>query len=705
MTNPNTAPSAAQPYAIDGVVYAIARKDQREAYVMFDTPAQANGFVEYMRRFIEKPEVASRDAGGAASGGQGEPQKYDDVLVPFVAAMRKELHANTRKGDRPGWLTMDANTALLEVYWHAAKLSAAVKNNDGPAIQEHSADVANMAMMVLDICGGLAWVDVEPVNCGCGVTCEDRMHACRYRIVGTGGAADRSSIQGAPTPPTDKELLDLAEDCNFSVWNRELYLKVVRAALGWRPKTAALSAAPPSPHPDHTGSEAVAPEAKPNWNERSHLAHCFQGEFLHSCKYGDDECPAAPPAPPAPLSAPTAPADHGAAEPVARDLNDTDMDAVLVLIDKLNAGDLGFHGFCDAIIALAAHDRLTRGAPADLSDDMILHRWDTHVGLSGVLDADKLAFARAVLYEARRAPPPPHPGHTGGEAVAPEAKADRAVFEQWYDAQPDGKLSPWDVWQSAIQHAIKSGHACTFALDNGGNLYRRYKEPQCAPPAPPAPPDRAQRSGVSADPLPLTDTYVQPVPDKCDRITWRGQYYHLPVSSQSQPLVDPQAVTIFNALDEAAQTILGEETRNNVREWLRRAWHHNVCPAIAASPQHQVKKGESSSLFQCQVCGCAENTALASQGCDGYAIKFFDWTGIEDRKGKKLCSVCAPMKYSDGAPTAYGKWHDRFTRTFLPLGMFVTNDKGNLAHRETGDENYRGYALVGAAAQSQEGGK
>ena len=76
----------------------------------------------------------------------------------------------------------------------------------------------------------------------------------------------------------------------------------------------------------------------------------------------------------------------------------------------------------------------------------------------------------------------------GGEAVAPEAKADRAVFEQWYDAQPDGKLSPWDVWQSAIQHAIKSGHACTFALDNGGNLYRRYKEPQCAPPAPPAPP-------------------------------------------------------------------------------------------------------------------------------------------------------------------------------------------------------------------------
>ena len=44
------------------------------------------------------------------------------------------------------------------------------------------------------------------------------------------------------------------------------------------------------------------------------------------------------------------------------------------------------------------------------------------------------------------------------------------------------------------------------------------------------------------------------------------------------------------------------------------------------------------SLFQCQHCGCRENTALAAQGCDGYAESFFDWTGLEDRKGKKLCS-------------------------------------------------------------------
>jgi hypothetical protein len=29
---------------------------------------------------------------------------------------------------------------------------------------------------------------------------------------------------------------------------------------------------------------------------------------------------------------------------------------------------------------------------------------------------------------------------------------------------------------------------------------------------------------------PLTSTYVQTVPDKCDRIVWRNHYYHLPIN-------------------------------------------------------------------------------------------------------------------------------------------------------------------------------
>ena len=26
---------------------------------------------------------------------------------------------------------------------------------------------------------------------------------------------------------------------------------------------------------------------------------------------------------------------------------------------------------------------------------------------------------------------------------------DREAFEEWYDAQPDGRIQPWDVWQAA----------------------------------------------------------------------------------------------------------------------------------------------------------------------------------------------------------------------------------------------------------------
>ena len=100
------------------------------------------------------------------------------------------------------------------------------------------------------------------------------------------------------------------------------------------------------------------------------------------------------------------------------------------------------------------------------------------------------------------------------------------------------------------------------------------------------------------------------------------------------------------------------------------------------------------SLFQCGHCGCCENTALA-QGCDGYAETFFDWTGFEDRRGKKLCSACAPTKYSDGTPTEFGAWHGRFPRTFLPAGEFQTCRKdGNLERIVDGDQDFRKYALT-----------
>jgi hypothetical protein len=84
-----------------------------------------------------------------------QAQKYDDTLLPFVALMRRELHANAGKGDRPGWLAMSSDTCLLEIIYHFGKLQASVKRGDGDGMAEYAADVANMCMMLLDICGAI----------------------------------------------------------------------------------------------------------------------------------------------------------------------------------------------------------------------------------------------------------------------------------------------------------------------------------------------------------------------------------------------------------------------------------------------------------------------------------------------------------------------------------------------------------------------
>lgn len=102
------------------------------------------------------------------------------------------------------------------------------------------------------------------------------------------------------------------------------------------------------------------------------------------------------------------------------------------------------------------------------------------------------------------------------------------------------------------------------------------------------------------------------------------------------------------------------------------------------------------SLFQCDNCGCCENTALSSQGCNGFFEKLFDWSYAPERKGMRLCSACAPVKYRDGTSTEFGEWHRVFHRVYLPKGMFVTNSVGNLAHRDTGDEDYMKYAKEAA---------
>lgn len=81
--------------------------------------------------------------------------KYAEVLRPFVALMEKELHANSHKGDREGWLQMTEEQALGEIEYHVSKLSKAMTDMNPDGIREYAADVANLCMMLLDIGGSL----------------------------------------------------------------------------------------------------------------------------------------------------------------------------------------------------------------------------------------------------------------------------------------------------------------------------------------------------------------------------------------------------------------------------------------------------------------------------------------------------------------------------------------------------------------------
>ena len=77
------------------------------------------------------------------------------------------------------------------------------------------------------------------------------------------------------------------------------------------------------------------------------------------------------------------------------------------------------------------------------------------------------------------------------------------------------------------------------------------------------------------------------------------------------------------------------------------------------------------SIFQCDQCGCAENTALSDGGYLGGRLE------PEAAKGRGLepkghyCSFCWS-----------GTWHGKFERKFYPLGTMETDRQGNLKAKE-----------------------
>lgn len=81
------------------------------------------------------------------------------------------------------------------------------------------------------------------------------------------------------------------------------------------------------------------------------------------------------------------------------------------------------------------------------------------------------------------------------------------------------------------------------------------------------------------------------------------------------------------------------------------------------------------SLFQCEECGCRENTACC-----------LFWTSYLSDDGRALCSVC---------DTRIGEWHNRFPRMFLPKDEFKTNGEGNLEHIETGRTDLELFEIKG----------
>jgi len=124
------------------------------------------------------------------------------------------------------------------------------------------------------------------------------------------------------------------------------------------------------------------------------------------------------------------------------------------------------------------------------------------------------------------------------------------------------------------------------------------------------------------------------------------------------------------------------------------------------------------SVFQCSICGCAENTAL-TRGFGGL------WLVKRDSKAYKsyrkllglkegepygsYCSMCSPIWYdkdgkhgigpipeeakSDDRWEAIGMWHKRFKRSFYLKGTMFTDRDGNLAHKETKETDLAKYSL------------
>lgn len=74
---------------------------------------------------------------------------YEEEISQFSRLMVREMEANSNKGDMGEWLKIDTKALLADVLYHAGKLAVAMREKDEDRVEEHAADVANLAMMTM----------------------------------------------------------------------------------------------------------------------------------------------------------------------------------------------------------------------------------------------------------------------------------------------------------------------------------------------------------------------------------------------------------------------------------------------------------------------------------------------------------------------------------------------------------------------------
>lgn len=126
------------------------------------------------------------------------------------------------------------------------------------------------------------------------------------------------------------------------------------------------------------------------------------------------------------------------------------------------------------------------------------------------------------------------------------------VYTDRYEDDPDGALNDLLKWEVEVALDPKVSSQAQELIDRGAAAERAKQ----------AEPARCKYCGVidgdghtgdcalalglvssravQAEPV-ASDNYVQPVPDHCDRITWRGQYFHLPLAAPPAVQAEPVA--------------------------------------------------------------------------------------------------------------------------------------------------------------------